>query len=120
MGCLPIRLERRLEIESLQESIASHITLALAGCQAKGALPGARFSHEFHKLEMEAIEDNHWYAKSCAATRSALCIRSNKDERLLKVYLGMGTELDHPHVKGCVFMASDYAIVGSLLYQLSQ
>jgi hypothetical protein len=107
----------------LHSSCSRLLSSALRLCQEKAILPSACLKIENHKMEKEKIGKQEFFAQHCNSVRPSFCIRSGPDEnddRLFKLYTGMGTPLDREDVTGCVFMTKDYSIIGAILYLLKQ
>ena len=71
---------------------------------------------EHHKLDFEVINFEVFYKKHCNSDRTAFCIRDGSRKILLKMYVGMGLELDRKDCYGVVCICKDFGIRGGLLH----
>ena len=71
---------------------------------------------EHHKLDFEEINFEVFYKKHCSSDRTAFCIRDGSRKMLLKMYVGMGLELDREDCYGVVCICKNFGILGGLLH----
>ena len=77
---------------------------------------GSALSTEHRKLDFEEIDFETFYKKQCNSDRTAYCIRDDIRKMLLKMYVGMGLELDREDCYGVVCICKDFRILGGLLH----
>ena len=75
-----------------------------------------RYSTRHHKLKSEEFGgDVSYYAQACNTLRAAHVLENEYGKDLLKVYHGMGTELQRDEVASLVLTASDMPALSAFL-----
>ena len=76
-------------------------------CRQTAEACGATHTIRHHKLQHEEVGGAEYYTKSCSSLRAAHLLQGANGSTLLKVYHGMGTELQRWDVSSLVLTARD-------------
>lgn len=76
---------------------------------------GSVFCIRQHKLKREEVAGAEYYSQSCSSVRAAYIIQDAREQPVLKVYHGMGTELQRDDVSSLVLTTKHMRPLGLFL-----